>query len=488
MNKLLISILFSMTSLIASSQKVYFVYLQSEADQPFFVKMNEKINSSTGSGYLILSKLHDSSYNFSIGFPQNKWPEQNFSISVDKRDHGYLLKNFGEKGWGLFDLQTLAIQMSLPGNVKTDVAVKTENKNVSAFTDILSKAADDPSLKEKPDAPIVEEKKTEVIIQPVEKKDLSATAIKPKVEVKEPVVIKPVEAMEKPVVKKDLSAVAENPKVEIKETVIKPAEEQKIISKDTAETKPTEVALQTVLTKEEPIVGIKEPIEIKPAVTNEQLVIKEETKTVADEEFKKSIVTKKSESSTTEGFGLVFLDDHQNGHQDTIRLIIPNPKPVVVVIKTEPKEEKKFLDITSDAPTSENKQPQIIVQEPAKKEQSVAAEESKAAISDTTLAKPVSKNNCSAVADEIDFFKLRKRMAAIEGDDDMIGDARIYFKTKCFTVAQIKNLGTLFLNDAGKYKFFDVAYSYVADTGNFSSLQSELKDEYYINRFKAMLH
>ena len=133
MNKLFISILFSMISLIASSQKVYFVYLQSEADQPFFVKMNEKINSSTGSGYLILSKLHDSSYNFSVGFPQNKWPEQNFSISVDKKDHGYLLKNFGDKGWGLFDLQTLAIQMSPPGNVKTDVAVKTEWMPVHVF-------------------------------------------------------------------------------------------------------------------------------------------------------------------------------------------------------------------------------------------------------------------------------------------------------------------------------------------------------------------
>ena len=486
MNKLLISILFSMSSLIAVSQKVYFVYLQSEADQPFFVKMNEKINSSTGSGYLILSKLHDSSYNFSVGFPQNKWPEQNFSISVDKKDHGYLLKNFGEKGWGLFDLQTLAIQMSLTGNVKTDVAVKTENKNVSAFTEILSKAADDPSLKEKPVAPIVEEKKAEVVVKPVEKKEET------KVEIKDPVVAKPVEVIEKPIVK------TEETKAELKETVVKSAEvieqpvvkkeEPKITSKDTVEAKLTEVAVQTVMTKEEPALGIKEPIEIKPVVSNEQLIIKEETKAVAEEEYKKSIITKKSESSTTEGFGLVFLDSHQNGHQDTIRLIIPNPKPVVAVIKTEPKEEKKFLDITSDTPKLEDNQPQIIVQEPAKKEQPNVAEESKTAIIETNSTKIVSKNICAAIADETDFFKLRKRMAAIEGDDDMISDARIYFKAKCFTVAQIKNLGTLFLNDAGKYKFFDVAYAYVADTENFSSLQSELKDEYYINRFKAMLH
>ena len=52
---------------------------------------------------------------------------------------------------------------------------------------------------------------------------------------------------------------------------------------------------------------------------------------------------------------------------------------------------------------------------------------------------------------------------------------------------QIKNLSTLFLNDSGKYRFFDLAYGYVSDAEKFSSLQAELKEEYYINRFKAML-
>ena len=78
-------------------------------------------------------------------------------------------------------------------------------------------------------------------------------------------------------------------------------------------------------------------------------------------------------------------------------------------------------------------------------------------------------------------------MAAKNDDDEMIDEAKKYFKTKCFTSLQIKNLSVLFLNDAGKYKFFDLAYSYVSDPDNFGSLQSELKDEYYINRFKAMI-
>jgi hypothetical protein len=70
----------------------------------------------------------------------------------------------------------------------------------------------------------------------------------------------------------------------------------------------------------------------------------------------------------------------------------------------------------------------------------------------------------------------------------MIIQAKKYFKLKCFSVPQIKNLGALFLNDESKYNFFDAAYKYATDKTAFATLESELKDPYYINRFKAMLH
>src|ERR1043165_3490105 len=108
MNKIILSLVFSILLLQASSQKVYFIYLQNESDQPFFVRLNDKIYNSSGKGYLILSKLRDSTQAFSIGFPENKWPEQKFEVKMGAKDHGYMLKNFGEKGWGLFDLHTLS--------------------------------------------------------------------------------------------------------------------------------------------------------------------------------------------------------------------------------------------------------------------------------------------------------------------------------------------------------------------------------------------
>jgi hypothetical protein len=69
----------------------------------------------------------------------------------------------------------------------------------------------------------------------------------------------------------------------------------------------------------------------------------------------------------------------------------------------------------------------------------------------------------------------------------MVGFAQKVFKAKCFTTDKVKNLGFLFLNDKGRYKFFDMAYPYVSDPQNFSSLQSQLTDTYFLNRFKAMV-
>jgi hypothetical protein len=78
-------------------------------------------------------------------------------------------------------------------------------------------------------------------------------------------------------------------------------------------------------------------------------------------------------------------------------------------------------------------------------------------------------------------------MAAGDNDDDMVNAAKKVFKSRCFTTEQVKNLSFLFLKDAGKYKFFDLAYAFVSDSYNFSSLETQLTDTYFISRFKVMM-
>jgi hypothetical protein len=404
MSKILACILFTVASFSGFSQKVYFIYLQSEGEQPFFVRMDEKIHSSSASGYLILSKLRDSTYRFSVGFPRDKWPDQNFTVGISSKDHGYLLKNFGEKGWGLFDLQTLAVQMSASSSANADEKKTGEQKEVSDFTGLLSKAADDPSLTEKPGQETKKEEKKAEQVTTEGKQDLG---------------------------------------------------------KDTAVAKPVEVTEQPVVKKEEP----KNEEKVQPVAEHENIPVPAATA------YKPSLVTKRSESSTTEGFGLVFVDNQGDGRTDTIRLLIPNPVSVVTPQKEEPKVEKKFLEISEDT---------------VKKEEQVVTELSPV-VREKTAEKKEWKNPCLATAAESDFFTLRKNMAAAIGDDNMLMEAKKYFTTTCFSTDQVRNLSLLFLTDEGKYKFFDLSYPYVTDLDKFSALQHELKEDYYINRFKAML-
>ncbi|MEJ0102202.1 MAG: DUF4476 domain-containing protein [Bacteroidota bacterium] len=429
MNKALLSFLFFIAAFTASSQRIYFIYLQTESQQPFFVKIGEKLNSSTASGYLILSRLKDSTYNFTIGFPGNRAGDQKFSCAINKKDHGYLVKNFGDKGWGLVDLQTQSIQMAVNDGKKD---VSATNVPVNAFTDLLAKAADDSTLRQKIVLP--EEKKPEVVAVASEKKE----------EVKENAVSKPdvpkTGVASAPLVETTLKK--EEPKKEIKQNTDTLAKKN-LVKEDP---KPVKPAPDTIAKREENKPGDK--------------VVKESL-TSGQQSFVRTKIIRKSESSTTEGFGLIFIDVQQDGKQDTVRITIPN----------------------------ESKTP--VTNEPAIKDTIVKKEKIATTDNNTILTAPtdktVLKNNCKQTASDDDFYKLRKKMAAGKNDGDMMNEANKIFKIKCFTTSQIKNLGTLFLGDGGKYNFFDAAYLHVSDTDNFSSLQSELKDEYFINRFKAML-
>ena len=411
-------LLFSLSS--AYSQKDYFIYLQSEAEQPFFVKMGEKIYSSASSGYLIISKLKDTSYNFKIGFPQNKWPEQEFSVDIKSKDQGFLLKNFGEKGWGLFDLQTMGIRMATGNTAKN----KRELKEVSAFTEILSKATNDPSLKEKPVFAVIKEEEKPVDVQPAIVKEET-------ISVKEQPVADHDSISESLVTKEEKPAAVKEEPVAIHDSIP-----------------------ESLTKKEEKSAAVKEEIhdkEVSTAVVQEEPIQKQEIKTAPQQEYKKSVIVKKSESSTTEGFGLTFVDEYEDGQKDTIQILIPNPKSILVVKDDQAANDKKFIDITE-----------------LPKEDKLT-------------------NNCGSIASENDFLRLRKKMAGQKTDESMISEAEKVFKTKCFTIVQVKNLGNLFLNEAGKFQFYEAAYPHSSDKDDFPTLQAEFKDNYFIHRFKNLV-
>ncbi len=394
------------------AQQNHFIYLQSESKQPFYIKHDKKLLSSSVTGYLIIPKLQDGNYTLTIGFPKNEWPEQNITCSINNNDAGYVLKNFGEKGWGLFNLQSFDIVMAAK---KSDAVIAAAEEKAVV-----------PEEK-----PVVTQTATEKnIVPPDEKPVVAETAAEKKIE-PAPVAVKIPEE-----------------KTELKE-----------------QSKP----LIELIKKEEPLV------------------------TYTPEQIKKVFSGKNNE-----GREMIYVNT-VNGQPDTIRVFIPaakkneiepaenkvpDPEPVIkptakpAVTAAEP----KFIDIE--------------IQNPNLKSDSI----SNKPLNDSTKAifiepvKPIenlrpqlSNSDCKNHASEDDFLKLRKKMAAEDNDAGMVDAAKKFFKSRCFTTEQVKNLSVLFLKNEGKYKFFDTAYPYVSDAYNFATLETQLSDSYFINRFKAML-
>jgi Domain of unknown function (DUF4476) len=375
MKKMLQLALVLFISVAARAQQNYFVYVQTDNKQPFYIKMKDKIMSSSAAGYLVIPKLTTGTYAFTVGFPKDQWVQQSFNVAIGNNDAGYLLKNFGDKGWGLYNIQTMEISMN---GSPASSTVKTAADNDDVFATTLSGVA--------------------------------------------------------------------NTNLSVKKEVT-PAP-----------------------TKEEPI-AVKEPV-TKPV-----------EKTIP------SRIEKIQTFNDDDGKTLVYTDKHSN-KIDTIRIFIPIEnvpvvKEAVIVknvetVKTEPVTDKKFLDIdmqSSNEKIAEKK-------EPVKKEVAIPIVEP---VIKTEKPQLTFNSDCKANATEDDFFKTRKKMVAEDSDDAMVDAARKQFKQKCYSVEQIKNLCLLFLNDAGKYKFFDAVYPYTSDTQNFAGLEALLKDEYYIKRFKSMI-
>jgi hypothetical protein len=430
MKKLLILLSFCLATLFAGAQRVYFIYLQSDNGSPFFVKMGEKVHSSAASGYLILSGLVDSTYTFSVGFPGTA-AESKFAVALNKEDKGYLMKPF-ESGLGLFDLQTLTVTKAIASTLPPAPVDEALLAAADPFTRLLARASDDPTIllpsgpNPSKEAPVMAS-----MSQVVEKK-----------------------ADTSPITSLPVSAATALAVTAIRTDENKPADTLGVAAPHSV----LSVPQTDTLALSDPHPEAKAQLS---ADTTHDVPLVETAPAAKEEVYVRSVVTRRSESSTTEGFGLVFFD-RQGDMIDTIRLLIPNPRLVA-----------KMAGPVTEAPRVDT----LVANTPAVDQPVELKQESV-----VVPAKPA----CFNEASERDFLKLRKNMAAADGEPEMISIARKEFRNKCFSTDQVRLLGTLFLSSVGKFSFFEAAFTHITDAGNFASLEAELKDEQYIRRFKSL--
>lgn len=500
-------------STLAFSQQGYFVYLQTDNHQPFYVRLNEKVYSSTASGYLIIPRLPDTALQLIAGFPANAFPEQYFNIDIRHKDAGYLLRNFNDKGWGLFNLQSLAVTMNSNASVEKKSPEISVTKKTDAFSTLLAHAVNDTSI-------------------------LYVTRLV------QPAPVKPVVVKAEPA--KDTAAAT--PQVTTGLTSGLPPAAPQTDTGIVAKTGFT-IIDSAIVVQDTPLKPGGEPTKdtlLPPASTTSKIikdtavavtapVIQKETPP-ATAPAEKTNTAKVAELLTDTSYIAVFTDGTADKF-DTVRISIPLDRPGIQ-IKEAPRDGrqpvynmpetaaqkdsvKKEDTVRKDSVQKDNiakdsavampdtptktEQPKTVQpktepvkvadtpKKPEPQKDSAVTHDVVTAPADTlhqqeAVSKPLIPNSdCKALAWDSDIDKLRIKMMASKTDDDRIVLAKKLFKQKCLTVKQVKALSELFTSDEGKYKWFDASYPSVSDTANFSQLGELIKDNYYQSRFKAML-
>lgn len=353
------------------AQSAHFVYIQSEPAQPFYLKINGDTRHSSASGYLILSKLEDAYYSITIVFPDSKFPEQNFEITIANEDKGYLLIADSINRWFLEDIRNKNRVASLVKN-------SLEKNEKESFASLLAKASGD----------------EELLASPFKLKD---TAIAKAIPI----------AVDTPQV---------NSKQLVKRSPVDPpqVEAVQLVTKDS-------VKLENVLAGK---------VTVAPLVKKEKIDYS-------------SVVSKSSESSTTEGFGLQFIDKYNSGSLDTIKLVIPNPQVLI------------------DA-------------------QKIARK--------LATASPDSSSHCKAIATEENFQALLSQLSNEKSEISKINIAKKEFSNHCFSSEQIKLLSATFASSENKYIFLLDAYQAVYNRIVFKEMIYQLGDAEITERFKLLLN
>jgi hypothetical protein len=487
-NRLLIFLLLLGTNVFA--QKNHFIAIQSENKRSFHAKANGNTLNSTPTGHLIIPKLVDSTYIITIGFTKSTIAEEQFSIAVTK-DVGFILQIGKDKRLVLSNSQTAQLTAPIRQQqyfVSEDSATTTTGvtsvtkKTDQSFSKLMAQVVNDSAVME--NMYVADEPKKEVAI---------------------------IETPTKPVITNDPSVADQQKKK--KEIVKTETSSNPIITTDSSgiDQQKKKNAITKTETPFKPIIKVDSSAIAQRKKKTEDTTLHKKAAVIKTPEKKEKIiqqqmqpvVTKLSEKKNDSSFELAYEDVSKNGKKDTINIIIPfdpvGNKPAVVNNKKEtiiPETKPGVKSDTAKFMTAKNvpvmKDPNNI----PSNERSLFKAQTKNVKKDSSLAdtsrsqlyRPIVTNaNCKNTATDYDVDKLRVKIMAIEDEDDKISAAKKVFKTKCFFTNQIKALSEVFPNDAGKYKLFDAAYAYVYDLNNFITLQSLLKDDYYISRFKAMI-
>lgn len=465
----------------------YFVYIQHEKQQPFYVKMNGKVISSSARGYVILPKMPQGKVPVTIGFLKDQGSEQAFSLRITgQRDYGYLLKDNGEKEYALYDLQTFATLKSGGLAPVTEEAAPPAQEQVSitrisdsgasaetkAMMDSVQKDVQAVLAKQPDSAPGTgtTAKKNgfaealDRVVKDDRPDDMPMEAVKPR-----PVAPPP------PPVEEEVATVTEQPSK--KRSKKKQREEAAALSDD-------EKALLSSVMEDEKKAAADEALKDAPAET----VVEDEPE-MKKEEPKKEKKKKRKDNEPE------FIDFTATGGPATAG-------GAVAEEKSKAKKEEEVTTTEEGAPEVSAKEARELKRQQKKAEREAAdraafvkdsianaefavipGEEKKAEKKEVKMV----NSDCPNILEVDAFRKLLRTMNSKKSDEDMVDAFRKGTRAVCVSTEQVRALAQLIATEENRYQLLDAAYPRTYDSQNFLSLADLLKEDYYKGRFRAMV-
>ncbi|HYJ63951.1 MAG TPA: DUF4476 domain-containing protein [Parafilimonas sp.] len=433
----LLLVFFSSIFFKVQAQQQHFIYIQSEDRQPFAVVLNGKVYSSSDYGYVIVPKLTDGDYNFTVSFPMNKYPDQNFKCVINKKDLGFKLENTTDKGWALENMQTQKV-------LANNSTASADN----AFSSMLSDVVSDSNLTKK-NLP-VNNSKDDTTATSTNIDTTNVAAVTP--DTNTVAAVTTIDTSNQTTTQSDKSTGIANDSVaqlqKISETKLDTGTNMVFVDKAAADTIKVFVPNDDTSMNNTSVNITSDSAINQPSVTEASNL----PAAVPDNNLPKT------DSTTT------ALNESSSQTTDTTTHAASNPF-------YKPSEQNTSTDV------------------PANTNANVA--NANTSVENENLNKPKATNAvnelCIKMISDNDLDKIKRKMFVQSNDNAMVQTAVKYLGNKCLTTDQVKTLGNIFSSDDGRYSLYDALYKNVYDYGNYASLESQIIDPYYKRRFEAML-
>jgi hypothetical protein len=500
----------------SNSQQSFFVLIQADNNQAFYVRLDSQLYTSSAAGHLILSKLKDSIYTITIGFPGQVFPEQRFVFSVHEMDQAFRLKDVNGKDWRLYDGRGQQLEMAdgergidkptiagvkkddpfsrMMAAVVRDTAVMYNTGLTHSLSDsVLSGVSTEPPFPGIP-SPTTRVTATTTSMVPDSKTlPLTTSAIPPS--------IPPTLSFRTP----DSTTAFSLPRdaTQSSSSAIRDTSGLSAGMKNGRAPMHTEPeAVTTSSPNADSTASILSSVSASMASHSDSNASSLRSDSQATPPlYHRSNVVKLSERKSSKALRLVYADHPTDKKADTIVVIIPLDTTAAQLGTTIP---YSAPSVTSTPPLSPTRgtvssalrteHPHALVLPADTVHLAVPGGHApnpdspvlkSGAVSHPKSALPFVNSDCHAYATDYDVDRLRAKMLEVARDEERILTARKFFKIKCFSTHQIKALSEVFNTDASKFKFLEVAYPFVSDD-HFPELINLFADPVYSGRFKTM--